>query len=187
MSSTAQAVTAFKPGMAARQVVVMGVSGCGKTTVGQVLATALGAHFVEGDALHPPANVARMAAGIALTDADRQDWLQAVALALADADRQGATAQGVVVSCSALKRSYRDLLRHHAPGLRLVYLCGAQPLIAQRLAARQGHFMPPGLLQSQFDALEPPGADECPVVLDIHQNPEALAAEAARRLQTCTV
>jgi gluconokinase len=166
--------------MATPQVVVMGVSGCGKSTVGQALAQALGVAYVEGDALHPPANVARMAAGIALTDADRQGWLQAVAQRLGD---QPARTQGVVVACSALKRSYRDLLRAAAPAMRLVYLDGDAALIAQRLASRQGHYMPPSLLQSQLDTLQPPEADEYPLVLDIAQPPEALVARAAQALR----
>lgn len=161
-------------------VVVMGVSGCGKTTVGQLLAEALGVDYVEGDALHPPANVARMAAGIPLTDADRHGWLQAVAQRLSQAAGQGL---GVVVSCSALKRAYRDQLREAAPGLRLLFLHGDAGLIGDRLAARQGHYMPVSLLQSQLDTLEPPAPDERPIALPITQPPEALVAEAVRHLR----
>lgn len=166
--------------MSAPQVVVMGVSGCGKTTVGRLLAQALQVPYVEGDALHPPDNVARMAAGIPLTDDDRHGWLQAVGMQLAQAQAQG---QGVVVSCSALKRAYRDQLRASAPGLRLVFLHGDPALIAARLAGRQGHYMPASLLQSQLDTLEPPTPDERPITLAIELPPEALAAEAARRLR----
>jgi len=165
--------------MTAMQVVVMGVSGCGKTTVGRLLAGRLGCAYVEGDALHPPDNVARMAAGIPLTDADRLGWLQAVAAQLGQAAARG---HGVVVSCSALKRSYRDLLRAAAPGLRLVFLHGDEALIAGRLATREGHYMPVSLLPSQLEALEPPTADERPIRLAIDPPPEALAAEAARQL-----
>lgn len=165
--------------MRTQQVVVMGVSGCGKTTVGQALADRLGWPFVEGDRLHPPENVARMAAGIPLTDADRQGWLAAVAGRLATADALG---EGVVVSCSALKRAYRDRLRAAVPGLRLVFLHGDPALIAARLAARRGHYMPPSLLPSQLEILEPPGADERPLALDIAEPPDALVAEAARWL-----
>jgi gluconokinase len=160
-------------------VVVMGVSGSGKSTVGRALADELGVPFVEGDELHPPANVARMAAGTPLTDADRQGWLQTLADVLAGAARHD---QGVVVTCSALKRRYRDTLRHGAPELRLVHLHGSPALLAERMAARSGHYMPPSLLQSQLDTLEPPGADERPIALDIAAGPQALVAQACRAL-----
>jgi gluconokinase len=139
------------------RVVVMGVSGCGKTTVGHALAQALGWRFIEGDALHPAANVARMAAGIALTDEDRRGWLDAVGRELAEA---AARHEGVVASCSALKRRYRDQLRAAEPRLRFVHLHGPREVIEARLALRSGHYMPASLLQSQFDALEPPAEDE---------------------------
>ncbi|MEN9629982.1 MAG: hypothetical protein RJA10_3210 [Pseudomonadota bacterium] len=161
--------------MTAPRVVVMGVSGCGKSTVGQLLAKALGVHYVEGDELHPPENVARMAAGIALTDADRHGWLQAVAAQLANATSQ---ARGVVVTCSALKRSYRDLLRAAAADVRFVHLHGPRELLAARMAARTSHYMPPSLLQSQLDTLEPPAPDENALPLSIDQPPQALAAQA---------
>jgi len=160
------------------RVVVMGVSGSGKSEVGRPLAAALGVPFVEGDELHPPRNVKRMAAGVALTDADRQGWLKAVARELGAAHDRG-----VVVSCSALKRSYRDLLRAVAPDLRLVFLHGPPELLAERLHARAGHYMPASLLQSQLDTLEPPGADEAPIHLDIAAAPAALVAEAVRQLR----
>lgn len=165
--------------MGALAVVVMGVSGCGKSTVGQALAARLELPYVEGDALHPLANVARMAAGIALTDADRAGWLDAVAQQLAQSMVSG---RGVVVSCSALKRSYRDRLRAAAPGLRLLHLQGDAELIANRLAARRGHYMPPTLLQSQLDTLEPPAPDENALSLSIDQPPQTLAAQALARL-----
>lgn len=179
MSSMRPAAAGWGEGRAAvdasatpgRRLVVMGVSGCGKSTVGQALAQRLGLHFVEGDELHSPQNVARMAAGIALTDADRHDWLQAVAQQLANAT---AASRGVVVSCSALKRRYRDLLRAAAPDLQLVYLHGPRELLAQRLAARRGHYMPPSLLLSQLETLEPPQADEAAVAADIAQSPERI-------------
>ena len=145
-------------------VVVMGVSGCGKSSVGRALAAAMGLPFVEGDELHPPRNVAKMSAGTPLTDDDRRDWLNTLAEVLAGAVARG---HGVVVSCSALKRAYRDQLRRGAPALRLVYLHGAPELLAARLAARPDHYMPASLLQSQLDTLEPPRADERPVELDI--------------------
>ncbi len=146
----------------ALRVVVMGVSGSGKSTVGRALADALGLPFVEGDSLHPPRNVNLMAAGTPLTDDDRQDWLQAIAAQLAAAQHDG-----VVVSCSALRRSYRDLLRASAPDLRLVHLTGEPWLLAERLESRSGHYMPASLLQSQLDTLEPPTADEAAISADI--------------------
>lgn len=157
--------------------VVMGVSGCGKSTVGQALAARLGVPFIEGDALHPGANVAKMAAGVPLTDDDRRDWLAAIAAQLAAAQVTGA-----VVACSALKRRYREQLRAAAPGLRLVHLTGPEPLLARRLAARSGHYMPPSLLPSQLATLEPPALDEHALILDITEPPEQLAAHAARQL-----
>ncbi len=161
----------------------MGVSGCGKSTVGRQLAAALGVGFVEGDTLHPPRNVALMAAGTPLTDEDRADWLRTLARLLEDAAASG---QGLVVSCSALRRSYRDLLRSGAPGLRFVHLHGSPALLAERLQSRAGHYMPASLLQSQLDTLEPPGADEDPIVLDIAQAPAALVAAALAQLKVPT-
>ena len=157
----------------------MGVCGCGKSTVGQQLAAALGAglaefvEFVEGDQFHPPENVARMAAGIALTDADRQGWLEVLARQLAAARAAGRT---LVLSCSALKRSYRDTLRHGAPDLLFVHLAGSRELLAQRMAARAGHYMPASLLDSQLATLEPPGADENALSFDVALAPEAIIA-----------
>ena len=142
-----------------RPVVVMGVSGSGKTTVGAALADALGLPFVDGDALHPAANVAKMAAGIPLDDADRAPWLDAVGAVLA--------AGPVVVACSALRRVYRDRLRAAAPGLLLVFLDGSREVLAQRMAGRPGHFMPASLLDSQLATLERPDPDEHPVTVDI--------------------
>ena len=161
------------------RVVVMGVSGCGKSTLGRALAERLAVNFVEGDALHPERNVAKMAAGTPLTDADRHGWLQAVAEQL---NNPTAAAQGVVASCSALKRNYRDLLRAGAPDLRFVFLHGDPALLAARLAGRSGHYMPPSLLQSQLDTLEPPAADEAAIALDIALPPTTLVDEAVRRL-----
>lgn len=167
--------------MVAPRVVVMGVSGCGKSTVGRLLADALRVHYVEGDDLHPPENVARMAAGTPLTDADRHGWLQAVAGQLGNATSRS---RGVVVSCSALKRRYRDQLRQAAPELHFVHLHGSPELLRQRMAERRGHYMPPSLLQSQLDALEPPAVDERALSLDIASSPQQLAAEAERWLRT---
>jgi gluconokinase len=158
-----------------QSVVVMGVCGSGKSTLGAALARELGASFLEGDEFHPPDNVARMAAGVALTDADRQSWLQNLGARLGDAQRAG---QAVVLSCSALKRSYRDTLRSQAPDLALVYLAGTPDLLAQRMAARKGHYMPPSLLASQLATLEPPQEDEHALTLDVALAPDALLHEA---------
>ena len=161
----------------------MGVSGSGKSTVAQALAQALQIQFVEGDALHSPHNVERMAAGIALTDADRRGWLQDVAAQLGHAATTATGSRGVVVSCSALKRSYRDLLRAATPDLRFVFLHGSFDLLRERLATRVGHYMPASLLQSQLDALEPPGADESPISLPITLPPADIVARAVRQLK----
>jgi gluconokinase len=157
----------------------MGVSGSGKSTIGHALAQALTLPYVEGDELHPPENVALMASGVALTDTDRKTWLQAVAQRLADAQ---ARQLGVVVTCSALKRRYREQLRAAAPDLQLVYLNGPASLLAERLAHRQGHYMPPSLLQSQLETLEPPQADEHALCADVSQTPAAIVAELAKQL-----
>lgn len=153
----------------------MGVSGSGKTTIGERLAAALGLRFVDGDALHPAANVAKMHAGIPLTDDDRWPWLDAVGAVLAEGH--------VVVACSALRRVYRDRLRAAAPDLRLVYLRGDASLLAVRIGHRKGHFMPAALLQSQLDTLEEPGADEHPIVLDISDSVTELVETAAEALR----
>ncbi len=136
-------------------VVVMGVSGSGKSTVGALLAAALGVPFTDGDDLHPPANVAKMAAGIPLDDADRWPWLAAVGRALA-----GSGPAGLVVACSALKRVYRDAIRAEAPTVRFLELDSAPALLADRMAQRADHFMPPSLLASQLALLEPLEVDE---------------------------
>lgn len=178
MSSTARAGSACRdtpPAVDTLQVVVMGVSGCGKSTIARELATTLGVEFVEGDELHPPANVQRMAAGIPLTDHDRRDWLAAIGQRLGAAHEAG---RGVIVACSALKRRYRDELRHRAPGLKLIHLHGDAPLLAERLESRSGHYMPPSLLPSQLQALELPGPDEDALVLDIRMPPARLVQQA---------
>ncbi len=161
-------------------VVVMGVSGCGKTTVGRLLARHLEVPFIEGDELHPPRNVELMAAGIALTDEDRAGWLDAVAAELARRP------EGAVASCSALRRRYRDRLRRVVPALRFVHLRGDRAVLEERLAQRLGHYMPPTLLESQLQTLEPPSADEQPLELDITEAPEALARRAAQSLGALT-
>lgn len=154
--------------------VVMGVSGCGKSTVGRHLAEAQDDVFVEGDAFHPPANVAKMAAGQPLDDEDRVEWLRALKDQIRSAHERGV---GLVLSCSALKRSYRDLLREADPALRFAHLDGPRELIAERLSARKDHYMPPLLLDSQLAVLEPLGADEQGIVLDVRQAPAQLVAQ----------
>ncbi len=146
--------------------VVMGVSGSGKSTVAKPVATRLGWPFQEGDDLHPAANVAKMKAGIALDDADRAPWLDAVADWIGQRLRIGS---GGVVTCSALRRAYRDRLRQAGDGVEFVYLEGSKAVIAARVAQRQGHFMPPALLDSQFATLETPTSDEHAIVIDIDQ------------------
>lgn len=156
-----------------RRYVIMGVAGAGKSLIGSRFAAALGAAFADGDDFHPPANVARMAAGIPLTDADRAGWLSALAARLAEARRDG---EALVVACSALRRAYRDVLRGGDPDLQLVFLTGPEALIAARLAARTGHYMPASLLGSQLATLEPPGPDEHPWICDAAETPEGIVA-----------
>lgn len=158
---------------------IMGVAGSGKTTIARALAERLGWHYQEGDALHPPANVAKMSAGTPLTDADRWPWLHAIAAII---DTWRAEGRSGIVTCSALKRAYRDILIGPRPDVRLVFLAGTKPLIAARMAARTGHFMPPTLLDSQLATLEPPGPDENPIFIDIASPPEAIAADLAHRV-----
>lgn len=154
-------------------IVVMGVSGAGKSTIGRLLAEALGCRFIEGDDYHPPANVERMRAGIPLTDADREPWLDTLAAELAACRANG---DDLVLSCSALKRRYRDRLRAADPELRFVHPHGSPETIARRLTGRQGHFMPSALLESQFAALEPPDDDELVLTLSCELSNEAAVA-----------
>lgn len=160
------------------RVVVMGVSGCGKSTVGELLAATLGIDFLDGDSLHPTANVAKMHAGHPLDDADRLPWLEAVGQALA------ADPNGMVIACSALKRSYRDLIRAEAPGTVFVHLAGSREILDERVNSRPGHFMPASLLDSQLATLEPLGADEAGVVLDIVNPALVLVSQATAWLGT---
>jgi gluconokinase len=150
-------------------IVVMGVSGSGKSTVGAALAQRLGVPFADADDFHPEANVAKMSAGHALNDEDRYPWLDAIGDWLAE--HCGA---GGVMSCSALKRKYRDQLRKHCPQVGFLHLSGSPQVIGRRQASRPGHFMPASLLASQFDTLEPLAADEHGVVVDVDQDIDAV-------------
>lgn len=153
--------------------VVMGVSGCGKSLIGTALARALDIDFVEGDDYHSAENVQRMSSGIALTDDERAQWLRALAARLRDAKDAGT---GLVMTCSALKRSYRDVLRAGAGEVRFVFLRGPRALLAERISGRRGHFMPPSLLDSQLATLEEPSPDEHAWVSDIRESPQDLVA-----------
>ncbi|GAA3327293.1 gluconokinase, GntK/IdnK-type [Paeniglutamicibacter sulfureus] len=156
------------------RVIVMGVSGCGKSTVGELLGAELGAGFLDGDSLHPQANIDKMAAGHPLDDEDREPWLREVGERLGSAE-----SESMVIACSALKRKYRDLIRAQAPGTVFIHLHGTVELLTERMGARPGHFMPVGLLESQLATLEPLESDEAGVVLDIAATPAQLAQEAA--------
>jgi gluconokinase len=159
--------------------VVMGVSGCGKSTVAALLAGWLDWPFEEGDALHPEANVEKMAAGHPLTDEDRRPWLARVSAWIDE--RLDAGCNGIV-TCSALKRGYRDVLDHRGTGVVFVYLAGDQDTIAARLTARQGHFMPSALLRSQFADLEEPAPDEPAIRVDVGPSPPEIAGQVRERL-----
>jgi gluconokinase len=160
--------------------VVMGVSGSGKTTIAAGIARETGWDLLEGDAFHPAANIEKMKHGIPLTDEDRWPWLRAIAAKAAELRAQG---RSCVVAASALKRSYRDVLLGDRIDTNLVYLRGTKALIAERLARRRNHFMPPDLLDSQFATLEEPGVDEDPIVVDIDATPEAIIAKVMAALR----
>ena len=159
--------------------VVMGVSGSGKSTIAEHLAARLGWKYVDGDLFHPASNVAKMSAGHPLSDEDRWPWLQAIA---GEIDRVYVAGRRAVVACSALKRAYRDILVHGRDDIRVVYLDGTPALIANRLAARKGHFMPPGLLDSQFKTLEPPQPAERSITVSIEPPVEAILDDIIRQL-----
>lgn len=157
---------------------VMGTAGTGKSAVGHRLATALGAAFIEADLFHGPENVVKMRAGRGLSDSDREPWLHAVCDAALDCP-----SRLVVIACSALKRSYRNLIRERLGEVRLLFLDGTRELISARLSARKGHFASISLLESQLDTLERPGTDEAPIVLDIALPLDALVARALRDIK----
>ncbi len=159
--------------------VVMGVSGSGKSTIADHLARRLGWVYEDGDRFHPASNVTKMSAGHPLTDEDRRPWLQAIA---GEIDRLAVTGERAVIACSALKRAYRDILVHGREDVRIVFLDGTQDLIAARLAARKGHFMPAGLLASQFATLERPGPNERPIMVSIDAPVEAIVDDIVSQL-----
>lgn len=170
-----EATNAAPPAVA--HIVVMGVSGCGKTTIGALVAHELGLPFTDGDSLHPVENIAKMAAGTPLNDDDRAPWLQVVGQELAS------SANGLVVACSALKRSYRDAIRAQAPDAVFLHLDGTREVLSSRLEGRSGHFMPTTLLDSQLATLEALEADEAAVVIDISVPVPELVSDAVVRLQ----
>ncbi|MFI1439948.1 gluconokinase [Streptomyces fructofermentans] len=159
-------------------VVVMGVAGTGKTTIGPLLAERLGVPYAEGDDFHPEANIAKMSAGTPLTDEDRGPWLDAIG-----AWAHGRAGLGGVVSSSALKRAYRDRLRAAAPGIVFVHLSGDRALIEDRMAQRKGHFMPTALLDSQFATLQPLQADEAGTAVDVAGSPGEITDRAVEALR----
>jgi gluconokinase len=160
-------------------IVLMGVSGCGKSTVGTELSQALGWPFRDADSFHPPANVEKMSQSIPLTDDDRWPWLDAIGAWM---DEHLARGEPGIVSCSALKRAYRARIGAKRQGVRLIYLLGSQDMIASRLAARTDHYMPPALLESQFATLEEPGPEERALVVGIAMPPRYMAASIIEKL-----
>ncbi len=160
--------------------VVMGVSGSGKTTIAAMLAAGMGWPFADADDLHPQANVEKMHSGHPLTDEDRWPWLARVAALI---DEWRTKRSSGVIACSALKQAYRRIIVGDRPDVALVYLRGGHDLVARRLTARQGHYMPASLLDSQFEALEEPGTDEHPIVLDVGGTPAQIVADLIDRLE----
>lgn len=167
------------PNPACPPMIVMGVSGSGKSTVGELLAKRLGMTFIDGDDLHPASNKAKMAEGQPLNDADRKPWLEVIGATLAQSVADGAP---VVIACSALKRSYRDLLRNAESATLFVHLDGASTLIQHRLDERSHEYMPPTLLASQLSTLEALGADEAAIIVDVSMSPAQIVETVADRL-----
>ena len=159
---------------------IMGVSGCGKTTIAELLSRELGWIYRDGDEFHPKSNVEKMHSGTPLTDEDRWPWLKAIAAWIDEKRQAGGHA---IVTCSALKRVYRDILIGPRKDVSLIYLKGTEELIAERLAKRKDHFMPKGLLRSQFQTLQEPGADEHPVTVSIAPTPGEIAATILAELR----
>jgi len=172
-----------EPPPAPAVLVIMGVSGSGKTTIANELSRRLGWEFEDGDWFHPAANVEKMHSGVPLTDEDRWPWLRAIAQWI---DETRAAGRHGIVTCSALKRRYRAILIGERPDVRLVYLEGDMALIARRVATRHEHFMPASLLASQFEALEEPGPDEHPITLSIEPGPREIAAQIISELRLRT-
>ena len=168
------------PEPAPHALILMGVSGSGKTTIGEQLARRIGWRYEDADTFHPASNVAKMSAGQPLTDEDRWPWLRAIA---DEIDRASDAGERIVIGCSALRRVYRDALVHGRCDTRIVYLDGTQALIAERLGQRKGHFMPPGLLTSQFETLEPPTPDEHAVTVSIDAPVETVVEDISRQLK----
>ncbi|MBR0776442.1 gluconokinase [Bradyrhizobium diazoefficiens] len=160
--------------------IVMGVSGSGKSTIAAALGERLGWRFEDGDSFHPASNVEKMRAGHPLTDEDRWPWLNAIADEIERVCKRG---EQVIIACSALKHTYRDVLLRGRDDVRFVFLKGTQELIADRLAHRKGHFMPPGLLTSQFDTLEPPEPSEHVIMASIDETVEAIVDGIVRQLK----
>ena len=167
----------------ARVIVVMGVAGCGKTAIGSLLAQRMGCRFIEGDSLHPPENVARMASGRPLTDELRVGWLDRIGSEMSSSVGRG---ESVVAACSALKRIYRDQLRGHEPGVVFVYPEVDPETASRRVGSRKGHFMPASLVESQFAILEPPQSDERAVMLNGSRAIDELVDEARREIASLT-
>lgn len=164
-------------------IVVMGVSGTGKTSIARALRDELGWDFIEGDNLHPASNIRKMSAGIPLDDTDRGPWLQKIATWIQVADRRGTS---TLVTCSALKRAYRDVLRQASSGVVFLHLTADKDIIAERMSRRTGHFMPLSLLESQFATLEPLGRDEKGVTLDVSGSPQQVVHAALEALKPLT-
>ncbi|MFU8946307.1 gluconokinase [Mycetocola zhadangensis] len=162
------------------QVIVMGVSASGKSTIGALIAGALGVPFVDGDALHPQANIEKMAGGQPLNDDDRWPWLAVVGQTLAESGKSGT---GMVIACSALRRAYRQTILDNAPDAQFVHLHGSRDVLAARIEGRSGHFMPASLLDSQFATLEPLAEDEPGCVVDIDQTVADIVAEAVENIR----
>jgi len=159
--------------------VIMGVSGSGKTTIAILLAKRLGWVYRDGDEFHPASNVEKMKSGVPLTDEDRWPWLEAIARFI---DEELADGTRTIITCSALKRRYRDIIIDRREGVRLIYLKGDKSLLEERLKKRHGHFMPSSLLQSQFDALEEPGPDENPLIVSVDATPDQIVDHIVERL-----